>query len=212
MAFSAHARCVPPPTPHPPLLVREADDSTLPDQQQHLNVRLTSWWLHRSIWQTLGFTWTHRLRCNLSSTLTDVAIGKALCMCVCVCVKVCVRSCMCYVRASVCSLGAKKKEDNCLVQDGNQRSRCGHSRGALFTARTITHPAPENTVPGLPCERTAATVCRARGRDCVLLLAATDKWKKEKKEKEKKKTDKTCKTIIPTLPAQLAYFLRSYFL
>ena len=105
MTFSGHARCVPP--PHPPLLVREADDSTLPDQQQHLNVRLTSWWLYRSIWQTLGFTWTHRLRCNLSSPLTDVApTGKALYVCVWKCV--CDHVCTMFVH--LCALWAQKRQ------------------------------------------------------------------------------------------------------
>lgn len=35
----------------------------------------------------------------------------------------------------------------------------------LFTARTISKQGPGSTVPGLPCERTAATACLARGRD-----------------------------------------------
>lgn len=42
---------------------------------------------------------------------------------------------------------------------------------------------------------------------CVLLLAATDKWKKKKSKNRQDLQDNNT-----TLPAQLAYFLRSYFL
>lgn len=157
-------------------LVREADDSTLPDQQQHSNVRLTSWWLCRSIWQTLDFTWTHRLSCNLSSVLTDAALeGKA--GCVYVCASVCA---IMYLLLHLCALWAQ------LDSHGLKRQLLGSGwepkkpvqaqQGSPFHSAHNNHPAPENTVSGLPCEHTAVTVCCARGRDGSMCPFVSSNW------------------------------------
>ena len=154
-----------------PPLVREADDSTLLDQQQHSNVRLTSWWLQRSIWQTLGFTWTHRLCCNLSSALTDAAsVGKSL---VCVCAIMYVLSHLCALWAQLRSQGLKRQ----LLGSGwEPKKPVQAQQGCRFHSAHNSYPAPENTVPGLPCERTAVTVCSARGRDGSMCPFVSTNW------------------------------------
>lgn len=177
-------------------LVKEADDSTLPDQQQHSSVRLTSWWLNRSIWQTLGFTWTHRLCCNLSSALTDVAsIGKAGCQCVWERVIIYELSHLRTLWAQLCSHGFKRQS---LSSGWESKKPEQAQQECPFHRVHNNHPAPENTVPGLPSERTTVTVCRARGRDeSMCPFVSSDWWTKKRGGKKKAKTDKTYKTIIP---------------
>lgn len=156
-----------------PPLDREADDSTLPNQQQHSNVRLTSWWLYRSIWQTLGFTWTHRLCCNLSSVLTDAtSVGKALC------VWVCVQSCMYFCICVLFGLGSPRTgwKRQLLGSGWEPNKPVQAQQGSPFHSMHNNHPTPENTVPGLPCERTAVTVCRARGRDGSMCPFVSSDW------------------------------------
>lgn len=153
-------------------LVREADDSTLPDQQQHSSVKLTSWWLNRSIWQTLGFTWTHRLCCNLSSTLTDAASeGKA---CVCVCAWSYVYSCICALSRRSSARRVLKRQ---LLGSGWEPKNPEQAQQeSPFHTVHNNQPAPENTVPGLPSERTALTVCRTRGRDGSMCPFVSSDW------------------------------------
>lgn len=74
-----------------------------------------------------------------------------------------------YVLLHLCALGAQPRlhglKRQLLCSGWEPKKPVQAQQGSPFHSAHNNHAAPENTVPGLPCERTAVAVCRARGRD-----------------------------------------------